>query len=146
VKGFLVNPSLPSSRGADTHFDGAEAVAAFDAIGGSGYAAGQKVPVENWEGGSGTRDSHWRLAVFENEIMTGFPAGSSPLSRVTVASLEDLGYEMDESAADPFLLGPFPAAARAEGPPIEPLSLANDVLPGPIWVLGPDGRVQGVLD
>src|SRR4051794_6205534 len=49
------------------------------------------VPVEN-TGGPGTRDSHWREAVFGNELMTGFvgPAGN-PLSRTTVGSLQDLG-------------------------------------------------------
>ena len=144
-RGLLVNPSLPNSRGADTHFAGPRAIAAFDAIGGSGYEAGQKVPVENREGGIGTRDSHWRLSVLENELMTGFLAGSSPLSRVTVASLEDLGYEVDEQAADAFSIGPFPSPPRV-GADFAPLPLAGDVLHGPIYEVGPDGRIRRILD
>ena len=82
------------------HFDGPNAIAAFDAIGGSAYTAGEKVPVENVQSGAGTRDSHWRLSVFANELMTGIMSPtSSPLSRVTVASLRDLGYEVDDAAA-----------------------------------------------
>jgi hypothetical protein len=148
VRGLLENPSLPSSRGADTHFDGVYAIAAFDSIGGTGYTAGEKVPVENVLQGSGTRDSHWRLSVFENELMTGImSSSSSPMSRVTVASLRDLGYEVDELAADPFQIGPFPVPAPA--PPAGPTvvySVGDDVLRGPIHVLGPDGRILRTLD
>lgn len=145
-RGLLVNPSLPNSRGVDTYFSGVRAVAAFDAIGGSGYAAGQKVPVENREGGIGTRDSHWRLSVLENELMTGFlTASSSPLSRVTVASLEDLGYEVDEQAADAFSIGPFPSPPRV-GPRVAPEPLVDDILAGPIYEVGPDGRIRRVLE
>ena len=100
---------------ADTHFDGLSAVTAFDAIGGNAYTGGQKVPVENQEGGSGSRDSHWRLAVFTNELMTGLlTTGANPLSRVTVASLGDLGYSVDEGGADAFQLF-LAAAARGGG-------------------------------
>ena len=50
------------------------------------------VPVENM-GGPGTRDSHWREAVFHNELMTGFVAAAgNPMSRMTVASMADMGY------------------------------------------------------
>jgi hypothetical protein len=146
VRGLLENPSLPSSRGADTHFDGVYAIAAFNGIGGTGYTAGQKVPVENVQQGSGTRDSHWRLSVFKNELMTGLmSSSSSPVSRVTVASLRDLGYEVNELAADPFQVGPFPAPTPAPGPTVV-YSVGDDVLTGPIHVLGPDGRILRTLD
>lgn len=70
------------------------------------------VPVEN-SGGPGTRNSHWRDSVFGNELMTGFVAeAGNPLSRVTVASLEDLGYTVDLGAAEPYSL-PLPAALAA---------------------------------
>jgi leishmanolysin len=62
------------------------------------------VPVEN-TGGPGTRNSHWRETVFRNELMSGFIAGpGNPLSRVTVASLEDIGYLVDINAAEPYTL------------------------------------------
>jgi hypothetical protein len=146
VRGLLNNPSLPDNRGADTHFDGVNAVAAFDSIGGTAYSAGQKVPVENTQGGPGTRDSHWRLSVFKNELMTGLMStASSPVSRVTIASLRDLGYEVDEDAADAFRVGPFPAPPRVQGPTVV-YSVGDDVLTGPLHVLGPDGRIQATLD
>ena len=51
------------------------------------------VPVEG-DGGSGTRDSHWDEETFGNEIMTGYINNSDNyLSDMTVASLDDLGYE-----------------------------------------------------
>ena len=62
------------------------------------------VPVAN-VGGPGTRDSHWRESVFGNELMTGFlNAGTNPISRMTIGSLEDMGYEVDYSTADPYTL------------------------------------------
>jgi hypothetical protein len=145
VKGLLVNPSLPNNRGADTHFRGTAAVTAFNAVGGSGYTGGQKVPVENQEGGAGTRDSHWRASVFKNELMTGFlTTGLNPLSRVTIASFGDLGYQVDQTAADPYQL------TGVNAPPLEPLAeppipLGDDVERGPIYVVGGDGRIQGKL-
>ncbi len=60
------------------------------------------VPVAN-TGGSGTRDGHWRENVFGNELLTGFLSGSTrPLSLMSVGAFEDMGYEVDYNAADPF--------------------------------------------
>ena len=136
---------MPASRGADTHFPGSAAIAAFDLVGGSSYTGGQKVPVENQEGGPGTRDSHWRTSVFANELMTGFlNTGSNPLSRVTVASLGDLGYVVDEAGADDFMsliVTPPPAA-----PGLEPLPLGDDILRGPVYLVDSDGRIVGELE
>jgi leishmanolysin len=62
------------------------------------------VPVEN-TGGPGTRDGHWRESVFKNELMSGFIAApNNPLSKMTVASLKDLGYVVNMSAAEPYTL------------------------------------------
>ncbi len=66
--------------------------------------ASAPVPVEN-TGGPGTRDSHFRETVFRNELMTGFVgAAGNPMSRMTVASLADLGYVVDLNAAEAFNL------------------------------------------
>jgi hypothetical protein len=81
------------------------------------------VPVEHL-GGQGTADSHWRDSIFKNELMTGFvnPTGGNPLSKLTVASMADLGYQVDLNAAEPYnlpnvallaeagILGPAPGA------------------------------------
>lgn len=82
-------------------FAGRNAMREFGRLKGS---APRRVPVEN-SGGQGTRDSHWRETVFRNELMSGFIAGAgNPISRMTVASLQDLGYTVDLAAAEPYTL------------------------------------------
>jgi hypothetical protein len=74
----------------------------------------KQLPVEN-HGGPGTEDSHWRETVFGSELMTGFISGETqPLSRMTIASLADLGYQVNMDAADVFEL-PSHLAVRAMG-------------------------------
>jgi hypothetical protein len=71
------------------------------------------VPVEN-TGGPGTADGHWRESVFRNELMSGFIAESNnPLSRVTVASLLDMGYQVDLSKAEAYKLPDLFSVAAA---------------------------------
>jgi len=71
------------------------------------------VPVEN-TGGPGTADGHWRESVFRNELMSGFIAApDNPLSRLTVASLQDMGYEVDLAKAEPYKLPDLFAVAAA---------------------------------
>lgn len=78
-------------------FSGANAIREWRTLGGSG-----NVPVEN-TGGAGTRNGHWRETTFGNELMTGFlNSGFNPLSRLTIASLRDLGYVVNLSVADPY--------------------------------------------
>ena len=58
------------------------------------------IPVEGG-GGSGTRFSHWDEETFDAELMTGFIAlGESPLSVMTIGSMQDLGYVVNNNAAD----------------------------------------------
>lgn len=38
----------------------------------------------------------------QDEVMTGFLTGNTPISRITIGALEDLGYGVDYSKADPF--------------------------------------------
>jgi hypothetical protein len=81
--------------------------------------APRSLPVEN-HGGPGTRNGHWRETVFGNELMTGFLSGDvQPLSRMTIASLADLGYTVDLSAADPYAL-PSHLELRAMGVGADP--------------------------
>lgn len=137
---LLANPSLPNSPGVDTRYTGVNGIAGFDSIGGTTYTGGLKVPVENTQGGQGTRDTHWRESVLANELMTGFlNMGSNPLSLLTVRSLQDLGYSVNTAAADPFFLV---LTLRAEGGiPPQSIHLLNDVRSGPIYRMDPRGRV-----
>jgi predicted Zn-dependent protease len=80
-------------------FKGTNAKREYGVLKGSGPLA---VPVENG-GGPGTRDSHWRESVFKNELMSGFIAApNNPLSRMTVASLQDMGYVVNMAAAEAY--------------------------------------------
>ena len=72
------------------------------------------VPLEN-TGGIGTRVSHWRESVFKSELMTGFIDSSNPLSAVTAGAMRDLGYQVDDRAADPYDFAQALGAVRSAG-------------------------------
>lgn len=92
---------LAGSGTADPTFTGAAARAEYATLTGRAPA---NVPVEN-TGGPGTREGHWRESVFGNELMSGFIAApGNPLSRLTAASLADIGYQVDLDAAQAYAL------------------------------------------
>lgn len=92
---------LKGANGQNPTFTGTNAKKEYGVLKGTGPTP---VPVEN-TGGPGTRNSHWRDTIFRNELMTGFVnAAPNPMSRVTVASLKDLGYVVDLTKAEPFTL------------------------------------------
>jgi Leishmanolysin len=95
----IANPS-PSCD-----YIGAKANAEYKAISGC-----NAVPTERG-GNPGTTCLHWDEKCLRNELMTGYftAGGTGPMSRITIGSLEDLGYSVDYSRADPFTaadLGP----------------------------------------
>jgi hypothetical protein len=132
---------LSGATTTDPFFTGAQAIAAFNSIGGNAFV-GNRVPVEG-TGGPGTRNSHWRETVFKSELMTGFlNSGAIPLSVVTVASLADMGYTVDTGGADPFtIVPPFTAPSlvtRAAA------ILLDDAWKGPLFEVDPDGSVRRI--
>lgn len=139
-----VDPDDPTGD-EDTHFTGDEALAAFDSIGGDDYDEGEPVPVQNL-GGRGVVNGHWRESVFETELMTPYLDGgvANPLSIVTIASFQDVGYEeVDLDLADDFELpesspDPTPRA-------FHPVRLGADILRIPLAVADRDGRVLRYL-
>ncbi len=93
-------------------FTGTKAKKEFGVLKGTGP---QAVPVEN-RFGPGTRDAHWHEQVFGNELMSGFVASAgNPLSRMTAASLSDMGYVVDMTATEPYSLPRLLAGARTAG-------------------------------
>lgn len=83
------------------YFPGPLTIKAFDELGGKNYK-GNKVPVAHDQG-------HWDMSVFGNELMAenadmNFPA---PLSLITIQALADIGYKVDASKADGYLLMPI---------------------------------------
>ena len=77
---------------ADPRFIGPRALAEYSLLGRSG-----NIPVMTI---NGVWQPHWESAFFD-EIMAGVGKGM-PLSRMTIASLADLGYTVDLDAADPY--------------------------------------------
>ena len=98
---LLIDSETPGSP--DTHFAGPLARAAFNAAGGSAYGSG-KVPLET-QGGSGSRDGHWREEVLDFELMTPrVDAGSNPISAITIQAMADLGYQVNRTRAQSYRL------------------------------------------
>ncbi|HXQ29973.1 MAG TPA: Ig-like domain-containing protein [Gemmatimonadales bacterium] len=155
----LLLPSTPPGTIQDTYFGCAHALAAFDSMGGGSYTgagttppAGNKVPVENCATapyvypacGAGTVNGHWREVVFTNELMTGYlNSGSNPLSVLSIAAQEDLGYTVNYAAADPYS-HVFMAPPVSGGPP--PVVLGDDVRQGPIYVIDASGTVVRTIE
>jgi len=102
---------LSGAGGSNPTFKGGAAVAEWSRFGKLG-----NVPVEN-SGGPGTRDSHWREVTFGNELMTGYVSlSSNPMSRLSIASLSDLGYRVDLGVADAYSLPGSSALRQVLGP------------------------------
>jgi hypothetical protein len=85
---WTFNRSLLLNEGTNRpRFDGRSAKIRWHRLGGVG-----RVPVEQ-DGGPGTADTHWDEETFDNELMTGFlNLGENPLSNLSAASMDDLGY------------------------------------------------------
>ena len=121
---------VTGSGSSDPRFTGSQAVAEWQALGGGG-----SVPLED--------DSHWRESNFGTEIMTAFvsPVGTpNLLSRVTLASMADLGFSVDYSAADSYQL-PRPSLIAATNR--EP-DVWEKVVREPILMLLPDGSARTI--
>jgi hypothetical protein len=148
----LQSPSSVGGTVVDTYFSCGKGRAMFDSIGGISYTGGHKVPVENCGPASpagcglGTINSHWREPVFTTELMTGYLDNGvpTPLSRLTAAAMEDLGYVVNYAGADSYT-HPFTLRAAGGAAAFQSLSLGDDVYRGPIYVVDSQGRVARVI-
>jgi hypothetical protein len=144
--------SLIADRGTEqSRYTGTFGVGGCVAIGGASVCPGS-VPLEN-TGGAGTADSHWRDAVFFNELMTGFvnsrasvPVGlMNPMSAMTIQSLSDVGYTVNVKAADPYTI-PGTIAARVLGQlNVGEPQPAWEQLGRPRFEVTPSGRITPLL-
>ncbi|MFJ3103482.1 leishmanolysin-related zinc metalloendopeptidase [Streptomyces sp. NPDC086835] len=101
---------LKDFPGLDPTFVGSGAMKEFGRLTGDGPAP---VPVAN-VGGAGSAGGHWRESVFDNELMSpNIDGNNNPLSRLTVASLGDLGYTVDLDAAQDYELPNLLEIARS---------------------------------
>jgi len=121
---------------ADPQFTGANAVAEYNARFG---LTATSVPIEG-AAGPGTNDAHWRETVFTNELMTGFlDAGvPNPISRMTVGQFQDLGYQVNYGAADPYIRANGVGIAR----PVGQASSTATPFAGPVAAMAPASLVS----
>ena len=120
----------------DTHFAGAAAQAAFDALGGTAYDSA-KVPVDDSYSPDrpGVADGHWRRNVFVHEVMTAILGAA--LSAVTIGAMEDIGYEVDHGVADPVSIR-YPDFEVLPGPERAPIDGSG----GPLYRVTPRGSFE----
>lgn len=60
------------------------------------------IPMET-TGGGGTAGVHWDQNAMRGELMVGYASPDpTPLSKVTIGAMQDLGYEVNPAAADPY--------------------------------------------
>lgn len=140
--GSLWRDWLVGSGTQDPRFTGRLAGAECIVAGGLGQCGDGRVPVEN-VGGSGTAEVHWRESVFDREVMTGYAevTADMPLSLITLASLEDLGYSINRLAADPFRIEAIPVSPRLAPAPRPPW---EEVM-APRFEVTPSGWVRPLI-
>lgn len=100
---------IAGSGGMNPEFKGSAASREYRNLVGTDadLAAGSGVPIAN-TGGPGTREGHWRELIFGDELLTGFLSGQDrPLSRLSLAAFEDLGYGVNYDLADKYTLPSF---------------------------------------
>ncbi len=128
----------------DPFFTGAAATSAYDAAGGPA-APRSKVPVHKGpDPEDGSVCGHWEETILGNELMTPSIGGpGSPLSAITIGSLGDMGYGVNMGAADAYAV-PAPVAVSMSQGARTRVFMRDDVYRGPIYRVGPDGRVEEV--
>jgi hypothetical protein len=102
--GLYIKTKDATSCGDNPQFTGLNAVREYQALGGIGNVP---LTASNDEGSCG----HWAESLFVREIMTSATQSTqasvgrnNPLSRLTIASMEDLGYVVDYNLADAYSL------------------------------------------
>jgi protocatechuate 3,4-dioxygenase beta subunit len=145
-RGFINDMTVVGGPMLDTYYDAPQGLWAFDRVGGDAYTAGNKVPLENDnqppapQYGTGSLNVHWRETVFGSELMTpSIGSSTDPLSIVTLAAVNDLGYYATFAGAQGYTL-PAPGALSA-GVAGRRFDLSGDARIGPVYGMTTDGRI-----
>ncbi|CAB9521194.1 zinc metalloendopeptidase [Seminavis robusta] len=135
---------LASSSSPPCTYSGAKANQEYQTLSGCTGA----IPLESSTGSSGSDCGHWAEACFGSELMTPFTNGLTvlPLSRVTIAGLEDLGYSVDYSKAETYVCSTSMGSSCVCTCNSKRSLL--DVIDGAVREIeiGPDGDAQNVDD
>lgn len=105
---------------------------------GAGGIEGQKQiqgsgkPIVETDGGGGTAYGHWDEDTYDNELMTGYAGGEEKFSLLTILSLQDMGFTVDASKADSFVIPGKRSGLRGEEGSKKPKRpLGDDVIHKP---------------
>jgi len=90
---------ITGSNAQDCPYYGANANAEYQRLSGCTGS----LPTE-LDGGSGTRCGHFDEECFTSEIMTGYVNSVMPFSNITLQSMKDMGYSVDDTLAEPITL------------------------------------------
>lgn len=97
IGSMFAKNGLHSGYSTSDYYTGTFAQAEWQAL-----CPGGRLPIET-DGSVGTAGSHWDEDCLRGELMTGYLSPNAmQLSRVTIASLQDLGYGVDMNAADEY--------------------------------------------
>jgi hypothetical protein len=135
----LFDKACPSNVGVG--FSGAKSIIEFGVLQNS---FNKTLPPIETEFGRGTACGHWDEGFFANELMTGFaeaPGVNMPLTALTVASLKDLGYDVDYSqASNNYSLPACRPTCELLGPQVQ--EQPWEILLAPIAAIGNDGNIH----
>jgi len=87
------------------------------------------IPIER-DGGSGTACGHWDDECFKGEIMTGYASGNMAMSTMTLASLEDMGFTVDYSRADPYSASDMASMCKCSGATVDDGATTSTITSG----------------
>jgi hypothetical protein len=140
----LLDEPCRSKPSATVGFKGSEAVVQFGVLGETGHP-----PIEN-DYSSGTRCAHWDEGFFDNELMTGFLGGvtrpANPLSALTIASMADLGYEVNLGEAESYVIPD--CSPSCDNPTLKAASIEEpwEVILKPQGTIDAEGNIQFLED
>ena len=167
-RGLLANPAFDDNGAAtgstNPRFTGATALANCLSLGGtlSHCTSGAGVAVELC-GGPGTADGHWRellttnctganngpvggAPAFDTELMTGYAESTPnmPWSTVTIGSFQDLGYSVNQLAADAYTVPSLLAMARMALQDAAATDGPREVVRLPRFAVSPGGAITTI--
>ena len=88
---------------------------------------------------------HWSESVYQTELMTGwFYTNIAPLSRMTVRSLQDLGYVVAPDRADSYVVPGQRRRRRLRLPDHRLLQESNRMAVGEDMLTGPFHQIQTI--
>ncbi len=136
------------TNGGDVGFIGTKSVIEFGTLGGTGNP-----PVEGTQNSDGTDCGHWDEGTFDNELMTGFAEFpdpndpdknlTMPISRLTIASLEDIGYDVDYSLAGTYSI-PVECSPNCPNLTAQSVDKTWEILIKPVALVNKNGKITNL--